>query len=127
MLQWLTQLGCLSELTKACSCARPASLDARLAHHCPQKSQGLTLQRAVVHLGGVEFAPGITFVACSRVTGLQGLAFAEPFLFERVRRLGSSLAVQRRNAELQRLNNISMLTLAYWQEPRATDQLPSVF
>lgn len=47
-----------------------------VAYACTiHKSQGLTLERAVVGLGDQEFATGLTFVAISRVKTLAGLAF----------------------------------------------------
>eukprot|EP00762_Andalucia_godoyi_P008050 ANDGO_02165.mRNA.1 ATP-dependent DNA helicase pfh1 len=39
------------------------------------KSQGMTLDMAVVDLGNRELSPGLTFVAISRVKRLEGLAF----------------------------------------------------
>ena len=38
------------------------------------KSQGLTLDQAVIELGPRDFSPGLAFVALSRVTKLKGLA-----------------------------------------------------
>ena len=47
------------------------------------KSQGLTLDKAVVDIGTREFAPGLTFVACSRVRQLEDLLFSPPFAYRR--------------------------------------------
>ena len=43
------------------------------------KSQGLTLDKAVVKLGDIDFSAGLTFVAISRVKFLKGLAFRTHF------------------------------------------------
>ena len=43
------------------------------------KSQGLTVNKAVLYLGKKDFAPGLTYVAISRVKSLRGLLFLEPF------------------------------------------------
>jgi ATP-dependent exoDNAse (exonuclease V) alpha subunit len=43
------------------------------------KSQGLTLDKAVVELGDKDFSAGLTFVAISQVKTLKGLAFCTHF------------------------------------------------
>ena len=43
------------------------------------KSQGLTLEKAVVELGSKDFSAGLTFVAISQVKTLKGLAFCTHF------------------------------------------------
>ena len=48
------------------------------------KSQGLTLEKAVIELGPNDFAMGLTFVAISRVKSLKGLAFRSPFSLGRI-------------------------------------------
>jgi ATP-dependent exoDNAse (exonuclease V) alpha subunit len=42
------------------------------------KSQGTTLDSAVVDLGSGAFSPGQTYVALSRLTALEGLYLARP-------------------------------------------------
>ncbi|KAK4699420.1 ATP-dependent DNA helicase PIF1, partial [Phenoliferia sp. Uapishka_3] len=54
------------------------------------KSQGLTLDRVVIHLGKNEFQRGLAFVACSRVRNLKDLAFAEYIPPARLLDLGKS-------------------------------------
>ena len=49
------------------------------------KSQGLTLQKAVVDLGSKEFTAGLSFVAVSRVRSIGDILF-KPFNFERIQR-----------------------------------------
>jgi ATP-dependent exoDNAse (exonuclease V) alpha subunit len=39
------------------------------------KSQGMTLNKAVVHLGEKDFTRGLTFVAISQVRKLKDIAF----------------------------------------------------
>src|SRR5438876_5921036 len=43
------------------------------------KSQGLTLDQAVLDLGHADFSSGLSFVAISRVKTLKGLAFRTRF------------------------------------------------
>ena len=43
------------------------------------KSQGLTLEHAVIELGRSDFSAGLSFVAISRVKSLKGLAFCSQF------------------------------------------------
>jgi len=43
------------------------------------KAQGITTKRVVTNIAAREFASGLNYVACSRVTSLQGLMFEEPF------------------------------------------------
>ncbi len=50
------------------------------------KSQGLTLQEAVVELGPKDFQPGLSYVAISRVKSIQGLAFRSSFPITRLQR-----------------------------------------
>ena len=52
------------------------------------KSQGLTLPRIRLGLGKKEFSCGLTFVALSRVTSLNGLLFIEKLDWDRVKKLG---------------------------------------
>ncbi|PKY33362.1 hypothetical protein RhiirB3_296985, partial [Rhizophagus irregularis] len=49
------------------------------------KSQGLTLQKAIIDLGDKEFIAGLSFVAISRVRTLKDILF-KPFNFERLQR-----------------------------------------
>ena len=44
------------------------------------KSQGLTLEKAVVELGNKDFSAGPTFVAISRVKTLKGLDFTHTLI-----------------------------------------------
>jgi ATP-dependent DNA helicase PIF1 len=47
------------------------------------KSQGISLDQAVLNITDKEFAPGLTYVAVSCVRTLDGLLFEEPFDFSR--------------------------------------------
>lgn len=50
------------------------------------KSQGLTLECAVIDLGSRDFASGLSFVAISRIKSLTGLAFRSAFTLSQLRR-----------------------------------------
>ena len=50
------------------------------------KSQGLTLEDAVIELGHVDFSAGLSFVAISRVKTLNGLAFRSRFGLARLQK-----------------------------------------
>lgn len=43
------------------------------------KSQGLTVDKAVLNIAEKDFAPGLSYVAVSRVRTLRGILFQEPF------------------------------------------------
>jgi ATP-dependent exoDNAse (exonuclease V) alpha subunit len=68
------------------------------------KSQGLTLSRALLGLGNKETAMGITYVGCSRVKSVCGLAFESSFPWERLEKINQSRNVQTVRAEMARLN-----------------------
>jgi hypothetical protein len=51
-----------------------------------RKSQGLTLEKAVIELGSSDYYLGESFVAISRIKKLSDLAFKAPFGIERLRR-----------------------------------------
>ena len=50
------------------------------------KSQGLTLDKAVIDLGEKEFTSGLSFVAMSRVKEISGLLFKSFFPFSRLQK-----------------------------------------
>jgi hypothetical protein len=50
------------------------------------KSQGLTLEKAVIELGHADFSAGLSFVAVSRVKSLAGLAFRSRFAHTRLKK-----------------------------------------
>jgi ATP-dependent exoDNAse (exonuclease V) alpha subunit len=66
------------------------------------KSQGLTLQKAVVDLGDKEFTAGLSFVAVSRVRALGDIVF-KPFNFERLLRIKDCKRLRERKDEEERL------------------------
>ncbi|KAK3914466.1 ATP-dependent DNA helicase [Frankliniella fusca] len=73
-----------------------------LSYACSiHKSQGLTLTKAVVHIGEREFALGLTYVAMSRVKSLKSILFY-PFSFSRINKLNSG-NLMLRNGFLQRI------------------------
>ena len=89
--------------TSGAQCSR-LQLPLRLAWAVTiHKSQGLTLDKAVVDIGKKEFSSGLTFVACSRVRHLSDLLFDPPFPFQRVANLAKSKRLQERLLEDARL------------------------
>jgi Helitron helicase-like domain at N-terminus/Domain of unknown function (DUF6570)/PIF1-like helicase/DNA helicase Pif1, 2B domain len=66
-------------LFKKADCSRtqfPLTISYAVTVH---KSQGITIDRAVVKIATKEFAVGLNYVMCSRVRTLEGLVFEEPF------------------------------------------------
>ena len=70
------------------------------------KSQGLTLDKAVIDVGKREFSPGLTFVACSRVRQLEDLLFSPPFHYQRLSNMSNSRHLIIRKQEDQRLQRL---------------------
>lgn len=52
------------------------------------KAQGLTLDKVIVEIGDRELAPGLTYVALSRVRRAEDLLIARAFNFSRVGNIG---------------------------------------
>nr|OQO27419.1 hypothetical protein B0A51_07870 [Rachicladosporium sp. CCFEE 5018] len=65
------------------------------------KSQGMTLDRAVLNIAEEDFASGLTYVAVSRVKTLDGLMFEQPFDLERFR-MRKGVEEGDRDADLKR-------------------------
>ena len=66
------------------------------------KSQGLSLEKVVVSVSGDrDHAPGLMYVAVSRVKSLEGLMFNEPFSLHRLRG-GNAETVKKRNLDITR-------------------------
>ena len=92
-------------ITKQCSRLQiPLKLAWAVTIH---KSQGLTLDKAVIDIGKKEFSTGLTFVACSRVRQLTDLLFVPPFSFQRVANLSKSVRLKDRLQEDSRLQQMS--------------------
>jgi len=73
------------------------------------RSQGLTLDRAVVDIGDTEFSLGLAYVAISRLRTLEGILL-QPFPITRI----SSLSERKefglkKNNEFERLHSLSLL------------------
>ncbi|GBC03497.1 hypothetical protein RclHR1_05150007 [Rhizophagus clarus] len=66
------------------------------------KSQGLTLEKAVIDLGNKEFAAGLSFVAISHVCALKNILFS-PFSLERLLRVKTYKRLHERITEEKRL------------------------
>jgi|SRR5947207_342938 len=71
------------------------------------KSQGLTLNRAIVDVGDSERNTGTTYVGCSRVRSANNLAFQRSFPYERMRRLNESPRLRIVAEEIQRLTTLA--------------------
>jgi ATP-dependent DNA helicase PIF1 len=70
------------------------------------KSQGMTLEKAVVELGKKEFSIGISFVAISRVKKINTLLFKSSFDLVRLSKIKYSVRMTARLVEEQRLNSL---------------------
>ena len=66
------------------------------------KSQGVTLPRVVCDISDPEFATGLSYVAVSRVSKLEGLMFDTPFERARVYREPPTKAMQAKMADYER-------------------------
>ena len=75
------------------------------------KSQGLTLDRATIELGASDFAPGMAFVAISRIKTLNGLAFRTWFPLQRLLRSNT----QSKNLRSLQEDNIRRRNLENWE------------
>jgi ATP-dependent DNA helicase PIF1 len=66
------------------------------------KSQGLTLDKAVIELGDTDFTPGLSFVAMSRVKKISGLLFKTEFQINRLQKLRGSFRDLEQDTERRR-------------------------
>ena len=71
------------------------------------KSQGQTMDKAVIDIGNKEMAAGCTFVALSRLKTLSGLLI-QPMTFERLQSIGKLKRMQQRITEEERLNSLAL-------------------
>lgn len=100
------------------SCSRqqlPLALAYAMTIH---KSQGLTLDRAVIALGEKDFAMGLSFVAISRVRTLKGIAFRQSFPPTRLRLNPNSSDSMRENLrkDNERRKGLSYVRNTYNQD-----------
>ena len=73
------------------------------------KSQGQTLEKAVIHLGPKEACTGLTFVCLSRAKRLADL-IVEPMSFDRIGKLGNSDTMKARWREEVRLVDLAQFS-----------------
>lgn len=71
------------------------------------KSQGMTLDKAVIDFGEKEFSCGLTYVALSRMKCWSGVAIDPPITFERLQLIGKSSQLKLRIAEEERLSKLN--------------------
>jgi ATP-dependent DNA helicase PIF1 len=93
------------------SCTRtqfPVALAYTITVH---KAQGITVP-PVLNITARDFAPGLTYVAVSRVKTLDGVLFEESFDFDRFRRRPSGLATMRQ-VDLDRRRQQHVLHLSH--------------
>lgn len=89
------------------SCTRkqfPVMLGYAVSIH---RSQGITIDKAIVDIGSNEFQVGLTYVALSRVKTLDGLLIKPSFNLDRLLTINNSNSMRARRDELQRLWNIA--------------------
>ena len=77
--------------------------------HAMHKSQGQTLEKAVIELGPKEACTGLTFVCLSRAKRLADL-MVEPMSFDRIGKLGNSDAINASLGEEVRLVDLAQST-----------------
>ena len=68
------------------------------------KSQGLTLEKAVLDISKPQFVPGLNYVAISRLKTLEGIIFEGPFDFEVLKKGGGGRVVEAREMDWNRRN-----------------------
>lgn len=66
------------------------------------KSQGITVDRAVLDISTRDFVTGLSYVAVSRVKKLAGVLFERPFDFERFKMSRESQTMKARNDDRER-------------------------
>jgi len=66
------------------------------------KSQGLTLQKAVIDIGSKEFTASLSFVTVSQIYSIRDILF-KPFDFERLQRIKDCKRLGERKDEEERL------------------------
>lgn len=71
------------------------------------RSQGITLEKAMVDIGDREFQTGLTYVALTRVKTLKGLLIKPSFNIDRLTKINNSRSMVGRRDELQRLMNVA--------------------
>ena len=73
------------------------------------KSQGLTLDKAIVDIGKTEKVCGLAYVALSRLKKLENVLI-KPFSFDRLKAVKQSKLFEIRLTEQERLENLQMKT-----------------
>ena len=63
------------------------------------KSQGLSVEKAVVDISGTEFTSGLNYVAVSRLKTIEGLLFERPFDLDTIRKGGKGKTAEARQLD----------------------------
>ena len=83
------------------------------------KSQGITVQKAIINLGKNEFSSGLTYTGMSRPTGLANLAF-DPFPdYQRISSCFGKKVFKELQVEIQRKRKLEAETLAKFHQHQA--------
>ena len=69
------------------------------------KSQGLTMQQAVLDLSRPQFVSGLNYVAVSRLKGLEGSIFDKPFDLDVIRKGGGGKTAEGKALDWVRCSN----------------------
>lgn len=93
-------------LQRSAPCSRrqfPLTISYAITVH---KSQGATLSQVVLNIANRDFTPGLTYVAVSRATRLDGILFEEPFSMDAIRKKTDETSARRRTDMERRKDEI---------------------
>ena len=91
--------------------------------YCPFLCTGKTEDAVILNLGDVERAPGLSYVAMSRVKSLDGLTFQPMPTYERLTKFKERKFVKERLAEDSRLDDLEKKTLTWIEQTLASSEI----